>query len=259
MAVGAVQVLSALASAAAFIAENYIFKDGKLNEELDQILKRLDELRNTIVEAVAQILEAIDGIRRQIDEDVALENMALADRALLSDLAISHNMDEAMGNSFQAASRLEDEDDVSFAAPFIYVINMRLAVLKEFDPNYSGVEQFRQEFQGYVEKLSRWIEILNDAITNSHTVSLMKRKEAVRPEPDSKPTVIQYWLGIHLHNKVTIKSFKGPVNNITDIARRKVEQQAKQSRDDGIKKDRHDLGVVEMEKTRAIWIATFRL
>lgn len=57
---------------------------GHINDKLNEILEQLQGLRNTLVTATVEILEAIDNVHRQIDEDVALDAIALADRALFT-------------------------------------------------------------------------------------------------------------------------------------------------------------------------------
>jgi hypothetical protein len=99
----------------------------------DDLLAALDDLvRDVVYQATAQVLTAIDNVRRQIDEDVALDAIALADRALFVDGAKNHDASEALGNSFQAAHRLGLETDAVFATAFIHTVNLRLAILRHF-------------------------------------------------------------------------------------------------------------------------------
>jgi hypothetical protein len=145
MPIGALAVFGGIASAAGLIAAlKYIFEDhNELNQQLDDILRDLQNLRSQLIQAINDVLEAIDGIRIQIDEDVANDAMALADRALYSDRAVFDDAQAAMGDSFQAADRLAYEQDVVFAGPFMYVANIRLAIMKDFTPTYFCRKQFR--------------------------------------------------------------------------------------------------------------------
>jgi hypothetical protein len=130
-----VTILKAIATAAGIISSaKGILEDDRLNEQLDEVLSQLAAVRGDIARAVADILEAIDGVSRQIDEDVADDNISLAHRAFYSDLLIFNDEQEAMGNSFEAADRLSREYNVSFASSFMYVVNFRLAILKHYQP-----------------------------------------------------------------------------------------------------------------------------
>jgi hypothetical protein len=231
-----------------------IFVDDGLDEQLDQVLRSVQDLKQTIVRGIADILEAIDGIRRQIDEDVGFDNMSLADRALFSDLAVFGNQQEAMGNSFQAADRLLRETDVVFAGPFMYVVSIRLAVLKDFDPNFFCQAQFQNEFRRYIDRLNGWIAQLNEMIRGLHTVSIRQGRETVDTVP---PTVFRWWIATHLRAGVVVRTFEGPFGNTSQAARDSVERQAQADRDRGIEEDRVGFGVVEMERTVAAWTQAF--
>ncbi len=256
----ALLVLQGLGSAASLIAGLVtIFDDDheQLNEQLNEILTSLQELKVDVVTGIRDILTEIDGIKRQIDEDVAFDNMTLADRALFSDLVIFNDKQEAMGNSFQASKRLFREDGVVFASSFMYVVNIRLAVLKDFDPNYYCDLQFQQEFDGYIEHLEEWISQINQLIYNSHTVEvkLIKHYEY---EFDP-PLVLQYWMAQHLRNGSLVNSFCGPPDDTSQAARDVAEQKAEESRRAGIETDRDEFGVVHMENTVAAWKDAFEM
>ena len=66
-----------------------------------------------------------------VNEDVALDAVALADRALFVDGDKNQDAGEALGNSFQAAHRLALESDVVFATAFIHTVNL-LAKMRIF-------------------------------------------------------------------------------------------------------------------------------
>src|SRR5437667_9073045 len=164
IALGVLAALGALASIISGLKNIFDDAHDRIVAELDQVLTTLQGLRQQLVRATADILEAIDGIRRQIDEDVALNSIALAERALFSDLAIFNDKEQALGNSFQASDRLLNEPDIVFASSFMYVADIRFAVLKDFDPNYFCSQQFRDELQRYLDRLNGWIRLLNELI-----------------------------------------------------------------------------------------------
>jgi hypothetical protein len=237
-----------------------IFDDAhdKLNEQLNQVLTQLQELRHDIVTATGQILEAIDGIRRQINENVALDNMTLADVALFSDLAIPPpNEREALDHSFQAADRLfqqRTDNDIVFAGPFMYVVNIRLAVLKDFDPNYFCNQQFQKEFRRYIDHLSDWIAQVNDLIARSNTILEAEEIEDL----NSKGIIGSPLEASYLHNGAIVQTFKGGRNDLSEETIRHLNQAANAARSEGIEADRQHSGVVEWEKTAAAWAQAFR-
>jgi hypothetical protein len=257
-AIGPLQVFQGIAAAAGIIAglKSILEDHDQINEQLNAILARLQQIIDAIIVAAADILEAIDGIRRQIDEDVASDNMALADTALFNDLVIFDNKQEAMSKSFQAASRLEREVDLVFVSSFMYVVNIRLAVLKDFNPNYFCVEQFQNEFRRYQRRLAGWIAQFNDLIARSHIVG--SGLTAERFDKDGVFEDVPYWLAWHTRSGTVVATFKGPFRDVSEAARRRVERQANVSRDAGIQVDRRDLGVVDMENTLAAWEEAFQ-
>ncbi len=200
----AILVLQGIAAAAGIIASvKSIFEDhGKINDKLDEILTELQQLRQELIRATADILEAIHGIHRALNQQKARDNITLANTALFNDLAIFDDKQEAMSNSFQAADRLVQEDDPSFAASFMYVVNIRLAVLKEFDPNYFCIQQFIDEFRRYIARLAQLIEEIKRLIRRSHTVSV---EQVLTIEQDGSR-----WQGNHFRGETLVASFKGP-------------------------------------------------
>ena len=75
--IGPLAVFQGIAAAAGIIAalKSILEDHDQINDKLNEILARLQEIVEAIIVAAADILEAIDGIRRQIDEDVANDNM----------------------------------------------------------------------------------------------------------------------------------------------------------------------------------------
>ena len=254
IALGVLAALGALASIISGLKNIFDDAHDRIVAELDQVLTTLQGLRQQLVRATADILEAIDGIRRQIDEDVALNSIALAERALFSDLAIFNDKEQALGNSFQASDRLLNEPDIVFASSFMYVADIRLAVLKDFDPNYFCSQQFRDEFQRYLDRLNGWIRQLNDLIANSNTVDA-----DLVEDRNSKGLLLGiFWEARYSHNGVVVRTFRGPKNDLSETAHSRVEQQANSARSDGIESDRQQFGVVDMERTATAWEQAFR-
>lgn len=174
MALGVVAAFKGISAVASAVtkAKEIITDVDELDEQLDEVLAELQDVRLAIVTGVADVLEAIDGIHRQINQDVALDAMTLADRALYSDLRVFDDCQEAMGNAFEAADRLRREDELVFAGPFMYAVNIRHATVKACIDNYICEEQFRDEFRGYITQLQRWIDDLNARIADMHTVQV---------------------------------------------------------------------------------------
>jgi hypothetical protein len=252
---GVLPVLQGIAAAAGLISslKNILEGDG-LNEKLDDILAELRAVKYILILGILDIMEAIDGIRRQIDEDTASNAIALADRALLSDLVRFNSAKQAMGNSFQAADRLLQEIDVGFGSSFMYVVTIRMAIVKEFDTKFSKDQGFQDEFQHYLDHLNEWIAELNRRIRESHTVAI---KLVFGDQPIGGQGVLRFWQGTHLRNKVIVASFQGPVNDISQAAMQDVQRRAEASRRDGIERDRQGFGVVAMEETMAAWAQAF--
>lgn len=272
MALSALSVLKGLAAVAGAVskAKEILSGDEQLDETLDEALGELQTLKGLIVTGIADILEAIDGIRRQINEDVAFDNLSLADRALFSDLRLFGDHQEAMGNSFQAADRLRREDELVFGAAFMYVVNLRHAVIKACVEDYRCQEQFREEFDGYISQLEDWIEELNRRIAAAHTVAVDKVVEQVEspgpgpggsgpgpPKVDKTVGVVRFWVATHRRDGVEVDTFVGPIDDVSQAAREQVARQARASRQAGIEVDREELGVVAMEDTAAAWSAPF--
>ena len=170
----AVQIVSLLGGAASIASgiRDFLTDHSDLAGQLREVMSRLGELSDQIATATTDILEAIDGIRRQIDEDVANENIALANRALDSDLFTFDNFEQAMGNSLQAAERLNEEAGVSFAASFMYVVNIRLIVIRAFDESYYKSQQFIDQYRSYTNHLDTFIRQIIDAINAAHTITV---------------------------------------------------------------------------------------
>jgi hypothetical protein len=254
-AIGALAVFQGIAAAAGIIAAlKSIFENhGEINEKLDDILTNLQQLQQQIIRATADILEAIDGIHRELNEARARDNITLADVALFNDLAIFDDKQAAMTKSFQAADRLVQENEASFATSFMYVVNIRLAVLKEFDPNYFCVEQFIEEFRRYIARLEQWIDELNALIARSHTASVV---ELIVITPGG--TEITLGLeGQHRRNGVVVHSRRGPRGDTSESTYQRLLQEMNASRAAGITADRRQFGVIDMESTARAWRQAF--
>lgn len=256
--IGPLAVFQGIAGAAGIIAalKSILEDHDQINDKLNEILARLQEIVEAIIVAAADILEAIDGIRRQIDEDVAHDNMTLADAAFFNDLVIFGDKQEAMSKSFQAASRLEREVDLVFASSFMYVVNLRLAVLKDFNPDYFCVEQFQNEFSRYRSRLAGWIANFNELIAGSHTVG--SGLTAERFDKDGFFEDVPYWEAWHARSGTIVATFNGPFRDVSEATRRQLERQANASREAGIQADRRDLGAVDMENTLRAWEESFQ-
>jgi hypothetical protein len=254
-AVGALTVFQWISAAAGLIAAlKSIFEDhAGINEQLEEILTELQELQQQVILATAEILEAIDGIHRQINEKTARDSITDADVALFNDLAVFDDKQAAMSNSFRGADRLVQETEASFATAFMYVVNIRLAVLKEFDPNYFCVEQFVEEFQRYGERLEGWIDELNRLIARSHTVSVV---ELIVITPGGTE-ITQGLEGRHLRNGIVVRSRRGPRGDTSEATFNRLLEEMNRSRASGISADRRQFGVVEMEATAKAWQQAF--
>jgi hypothetical protein len=257
----ALAILQALGAAASIISglKNIFTDHDQLDSKLNDILGNLQELRLQIIFAERDILEAIDGIRRQIDELAANIAITNADTALFNDRAIFDDKEGALGLSLQAADLLRLQSDgpptvsIVYAGPLMYVVNIRLALVKDFDQFFFCQQTFRDEFQRYRDRLSGWIAFENDLISRSHTVSI----ELVR-ERDSDGAAVSRWQATHFRNGVDVEVFDGPKNDTSLAAREAVERQANTARQAGIEADRQQSGVVDMEKTLAAWDDAFK-
>jgi hypothetical protein len=243
------QSLSAMAGLISSLKNIFDDSSNKINEKLDEILTQLQESRQELLQSTAKILDAIGAIHDQIDEDVALDNIVRARGALYNDLAIFKDKEAAMGNSRAAADRLFHEQNTAFASAFMYVVNIRLAVLKDFDPNYSHHQTFQEEFPKYINHLNHWIAQINDQIVRSHVVEVILK---TRINPKTGEEIELRWVATYSHKGET-QVFRGPNRDESDETRRKVEQQANTLRSTRINADRKEFGVLEMENTVAAW------
>jgi hypothetical protein len=161
-----------------------------------------------------------------------------------------------MGNSFEAADRLSREDNVTFASAFMYVVNIRFAVLKHYQPCYFGVPQFQEEFERYIAKLKNWIAEVNGFINSIHTVDV--RVYVTHGQgPTGLVVTPHYWEGKHFRAGVVVGRFQGLEGDFSAAAREKVTLQVNGSRSTGIAADRQQFGVVAMEETAQAWEDAF--
>ena len=254
-AIGALAVFQGISAAAGIIAAlKSIFEDHSgINDQLEGILNELQELQQQVIRATADILEAIDGIHRQLNEKTARDSITDADVALFNDLAVFDDKQAAMGNSFRGADRLVQENETSFATAFMYAVNIRLAVLKEFDPNYFCVQQFVEEFQRYGERLKGWIDELNRLIASSHRAGVV---ELIVITPGGLE-IVQGLEGRHLRNGIVVHSRRGPRGDTSDATFNRLLAEMNRFRDQGISADRRQFGVVDMEATARAWQQAF--
>jgi hypothetical protein len=255
----ALDILAALAALASIVSGlKNIFDDPThtLDQKLDEILRELQQVKEELIQSTVLILEAIDGISRQINREAALTSMAEVDRALFSDLAISNNKQLALGESFEAANHLFLEPDIVFTSSYMYVVSIRLAVVKDFDPNYFCKKNFQQEFQDHIGHLRIWIAQINDLIVQSNTVDV-QLDDLVDPKRPEVRIVI--WVATYFHNGVFVSEFRGPERDATLATRARVEQQANALRSAGIADDRQQSGVIDMEKAAAAWEQAFTI
>jgi hypothetical protein len=255
-------VFGAISAAAGVINTiTTLFAHGSIDEKLDTILKQLQELRAEIVTATAEILEAINGVRIEVDRLFALSAMSLADTALFSDAVVFGETEQgqvrALGNAFEAANRLFRALDpaqpttIVFLSPFLYVVTLRIAVLKGLRPTYYCEAHFQEEFQQYIDRGNGWIQRINDAIAASHTVRVAT---ASRGKPPHQQVRI---VATHFRNGVVVDTFMGAWGDDSDETAARVEQQAHAARARGIEQDRRDFGVVDMENTVKAWRDAF--
>jgi hypothetical protein len=243
------QLLGAGASIASGIY-NFLSDHSDLAGQLREVMSRLGELSDQIATATTDILEAIDGIRRQIDEDVANDNIALANRALYSDLFTFDNFEQALGNSLQAADRLNEEAGVSFAASFMYVVNIRLIVIRAFDPDcYFANQQFIDQFRSYTNHLDRFVRQIIDTINAAHIVTVETERRGMGERRRFR-SVARY-----LRNGEVREVFDSGWDDILHDA--EVRRQANAARDRGIAEDRQQSGVPDMEAVAAAWRQAF--
>ncbi len=256
-AVGALAVFQAISAAAGIIAalKSILEDHSGINEQLEEILEELQELQQQVIQATAEILEAIDGIHRDINQQTARNSITDADVALFNDLIVFDDKQEAMQNSFRGADRLVQENEAVFATAFMYVVNIRLGVLKEFDPNYFCVQQFVEEFQRYGRRLTGWIDELNRLISRSHTAGVV---ELIVITPGGTE-IVQGLEGRHLRNGIVVHSRRGPRGDTSEATFNRLLAEMNRFRDVGISADRRQFGVVDMEATAKAWQQAFDL
>lgn len=218
--------------------------------ELESALAEL--VREAVASATAEILEAIDNVQRQIDEDVALDAIALADRALFVDGEANRDAELALGNSFQAAHRLALETDIVFATALIHTVNLRLAIVRHFKDGYFCDPAYRREFEGYIGKLNAWCRQIDEAITSQHTVKVELKVVGTRPEPRVR------WEATHSRGGEVVATFAGEIDDVSPATRDRIEGRANSSRTRAIAAERRDTGLLEMQKPAPAWAETFR-
>ena len=141
----------------------------------------------------------------------------------------------------------------------MYVVNIRLAIVKHFDGIYFCRRTFRDKILGYHVRLSGWIAYLNDRIIHSHTVTVISATLDVSRGNPPINRVVHFWLATHRRNNTIVASFAGPLDDLSGDARRAVEGLVNASRRDAIEAHRQEFGVPEMELTLAAWVDAFDL
>lgn len=213
----------------------------EMNGRLSQVLAEVNSLKRFIGAATREILEEIREVHDQIDEDVALDQVTLANSAIQR-LLVNNDKDNALDASFRAADRLFPETSVLFTTAFSYVVDIRTLVVKDKEPCYWGVEPFKSEMLRYLNKLDAWVGFLNDEISRAHTVTVSPSSHGGRP-PE------RVWRGVHSRSGVVVATFESEFFN--EKAKEDVRREANASRARGIAADRQRLGVVHMEQTAA--------
>lgn len=91
-----------ISGAASLIASlNQILGDnGRINEQLDEILRQLQAVRETLIGGIQQILQLIQTVFEEVDRAFCATQMGLADRAF-HEIMSSRNQ-QAEDDSFQA-------------------------------------------------------------------------------------------------------------------------------------------------------------
>jgi hypothetical protein len=239
-----------------------LFAHDSIDERLNQVLRQLQELREEIVTAIAEVLQAINGVRLEVQRLFAIDAMSLADRALFSDAVQNGDtelgQEQALGNSFEAATRLlraldpSQPTNIVFLSPFLYVVTLRIAILKQLRPGYFKERLFQDEFRQYIDRANFWIQQINDAIAASHTVKVVSEHRGPVSGGQSR------WVATHFRNRVVVDTFSGAWGDDSDETAARVTQAANTARARGIEKDRRDFGVVDMENTVKAWRDAFQ-
>jgi hypothetical protein len=218
-----------------------------------ELLGEIEELvRGIVSQATLLILTAIDNVSRQIDEDVSLDAIARADRALLVDGEQNHDAGQALGNSFEAAHRLALETDAGFATALIHTVNLRLALVRHFQEGYACDPDRRREFEGYIAKMNGWCRQIDETIVGQHTVKVRLRTLSTRPEPRV------CWEATHSRGGEVVATFTGEVDDVSPATRDRIEGRAKTSRARAIAAERRDSALPEMERPAQAWAECFR-
>jgi hypothetical protein len=243
---------------------NQIFgDDGRLNEQLDQVLRQLQDVRETLINGIQQILEAIQTVFVEVDRAFCRSNMGLADTSLYSDIANNHNNQLAERDSFLAADTvyqfvpntpsINNVGNLEAVSTFMYVLNIRLAVMRIIDPAYSCNSNYRGEFERYITRLEGVIAYINNAITALHRVTVVTERRGSGERRQFR-VVARY-----LRNGVVVlPEFATDWDDIIPPAET-VERRANESRARGISADRQELGVVDMENTVTSYRRAFGL
>lgn len=213
----------------------------EMNPELGRVLAEVNSVKRFIGAATREILEEIREVKDQIDEDVALDQMTLANSAVQW-LQTSNNKDQALDASFRAADRLNAETNVLFTTAFSYVVDIRTLVVKDKEQCYWGVEPYKSEMLRYLRKLDAWIGSLNNEVNACHTVTVTASSHGGKP-PE------RFWRAVHRRNGVVVATFESDF--FSEEEKKAVTREANASRARGVASDRQRLGVVHMERTAA--------
>ncbi|MDQ4068787.1 MAG: phycobilisome rod-core linker polypeptide [Actinomycetota bacterium] len=270
--VEAYAVAAVLSSAAEFInAVDQIYVDvagggRQLHQDLRPHFERLlRELKTELHRGIRVVLDELRILREAIQSIPVSESISQAETALYSWLKNGRNGD-AEAWSLQAVIRLRDKWDPIYVTPWIHVVNIRLAVLKQiypdryFCPELGYVDEFRE----WVQRLEWWARTINDAIRPLHTVAGPFRKNVGLvdsgpgdddPGPRPKPRPRFVWAAEYRVKGVTSQEFQG--RDLSPESHEQVRAAAARAQAKGIEADRTRLGVVAMEKAAAAWRQAF--
>jgi len=248
-------VIAALASGI-YLALN-IWAGGKIDDAINALLMQLQQFREQIITAVAEILRAINGVLVEVDRVAANNAISQVNRAFYNDAVIFGDVEQALGNSYQADNGLyllldpRVPTSIVFLSPFLYGVTLRIAILKQLRPSYYCEAPFVDEYQQYIDRANYWIQQINDSITASHTVTV---RQLFRGTGDTRQS---RWVATHFRNRVVVQIFSGAWGDDSEATQASVTQQANDSRARGIQRDRQDFGVVDMENTVSAWREAF--
>src|SRR5262249_12458797 len=133
----------------------------------------------------------------------------------------------ALSNSFEAANTLfraldpSQPTNIVFLSPFLYVVTLRIAILKQLRPNYYCERSFQDEFQQHIDRANYWIQQINNAIASLYTV-----QTSLVISSDSRGHTERNWVATIYRSGVQIQQLVGPDNDASLSAKQALELQA---------------------------------